>query len=147
MEREVYGSTIAYVRFGDLVVFASAPDMEPAADEWEAYIRWLKGILAETGRLRGLILAGHKPPTARQRSYLGAQLRHGDNRAAVVLRSTRLMPIVRIFRWLIPNTEAFKPSEVKAALAYLGVSPEREILQVIDYLAQGDWSAPRRDAR
>lgn len=96
-------------------------------EEWVEYVDFLKLHIPKMDLLCALIVAD-SGPTPKQRGEMDAVMRPylKTARIAVLTRSTFARGLVHAIRLLIPAYRPFEPTEVAAAMAYLGIPASRQ---------------------
>jgi hypothetical protein len=115
--------TFVYAPEGDLMLTVHGP-IPPTDEEWRAYLEFSRTCV---GRVtRSLIVSSGAGPNGRQRTMLMKEFpEFAPVPVAVVSDSSMTRGIVTALRWFGKNIRAFPPSQLAAALEYLGVPPER----------------------
>jgi hypothetical protein len=132
--RDLPGQTISCRRIDDLVVVVHNVNAAPSDEEWDRYVKWSTELVKAYRPLKVLVVAGNHAPTSRQRSVYSKEIASDSVRIALLMQSPALLVVVKVFSWLIANIRAFDKNDIEPALAYLGVTPTREVRETIRQL-------------
>jgi hypothetical protein len=116
--------TLAYGKTGGCIVFACGK--HPLDDdEWDGYVNFLDKEVHLHKRFVFLVHADGAGPTAPQRTRVNevlAPVGKEDIQAAVMTSSQIVRGIVGVMAWIRPVYKAFTPTDVDAALKFLGIA-------------------------
>jgi hypothetical protein len=115
--------TLTFRARRNLVVLAvgSAP---LAAAEWEEYVKTLQRV-GKTSAPRVLVWSQGGGPDNTQRKRLTQIVEGGEKRVAAVLTDSGIvLAITTAISRFLPNTRAFRPTDLEAAFDHLGASVE-----------------------
>lgn len=117
------GTAFGYA--GGTVIWIGAGTV-PTDEEWAPYTRLWSEVSSKGGLLRCLVLADTAGPNAAQRQEVIKAVNGGNARTAVVSSSRTARGIVRVLGWFDTSIRCFAPEDVRAALAFLEVSPAEQ---------------------
>lgn len=113
------------------IVFSLHNKKTPSDEEWDEYLCVLseaaETLQGNSRGLRALSISDGGGPSARQRHRLKIFMqRHteGRNLVAVVTSDAIVRGIVKALNWFNPQTRAFAPHELPAAISYLQLTPQ-----------------------
>ncbi len=121
-------------RLDDLLILVHDVRLAPSDAEWERYIKWCTELLKSHRELKVLVIAGDVPPSSKQRSLYNKEIGQENVRLAIVVRSPAVLAVVKVFSWFVKHIKPFSENDIESALAYLGVTPSREIREAIEQL-------------
>ena len=119
------GKTMSIDHDGTLILVVNSPE-PPANAEWDELIKVYRTHLTynPSAVLRVIVCSHGGSPSATQRRRMTEALPTGQRTlVAVLTHSLAARAIVTAFRWFYPDSAAFHPGELAAALTHVGASP------------------------
>ena len=106
------------------VVMVVQNAVAPSNEEWEAYLAIIRSCL-DLPNASGLAFTDGGTPDALQRGRVNELIRGRRAPSAVVSNSLAVRSVITALRWFSPETAAFPPRNVQAALSFARVEGRR----------------------
>jgi hypothetical protein len=140
--------SMAFRLFAPDLMLVVHGDKPPSDAQWNAFVDCMHARAVETKRVpHTLVLSTGGSPNARQRAISKervSDLGDATERIAVLTSSAIVRGAVTALAWIVRNNfRAFAPSEMRAALLYLGVDhPSDAIRSELHTLAKSCGAEP-----
>jgi hypothetical protein len=120
------GKTLLYERIEDLAILVHA-EAAPSDEDWDPWVSTMDRFLSAPRVLGLLVVTDAAGPNSGQRAKLDPLYKKIDGGipTAVMSHARVVRGIVTVLSWFNPKIRAFAPTELTAALAYLGIEPSK----------------------